>query len=51
MIKIESLSAEWIAEKRKKYGKDPTIMEGMMGLLAACGRFIGTNDGIARYLR
>ncbi len=41
MIKIESLSAEWIAEKRKKYGKDPTIMEGMMGLLAACGSSTG----------
>lgn len=33
MIKIESLSAEWIAEKRKKYGKDPTIMEGMIHAL------------------
>jgi len=30
MIKPESLSTEWIAEKRKKSSKDPTIMEGMI---------------------
>jgi len=30
MIKPESLSAEWITEKRKKFGKDPTIIEGMI---------------------
>jgi len=30
MIKHESLSAEWITEKRKKFGKDPTIIEGMI---------------------
>lgn len=30
MIKVESLSADWITEKRKKFGKDPTIMEGMI---------------------
>jgi hypothetical protein len=30
MIKPESLSAEWVAEKRKKFRKDPTIMEGFI---------------------
>jgi len=30
MIKDESLSAEWISEKRKKYSKDPAIMEAMI---------------------
>ena len=30
MIKPESLSAEWVIEKRKKFSKDPTIMEGMI---------------------
>jgi hypothetical protein len=30
MIKPESLSAEWITEKKKKFGKDPTIIEGMI---------------------
>jgi hypothetical protein len=30
MIKLESLSADWITERRKKFIKDPTIMEGMI---------------------
>ena len=30
MIDLKSLSAEWIAEKRKKYSKDPTLMESMI---------------------
>jgi len=30
MIKIESLSAEWLSERRKKYSKDPAIMEAMI---------------------
>lgn len=30
MIKVESLSAGWITERRKKFSKDPTIMEGMI---------------------
>jgi hypothetical protein len=30
MIKVESLSASWITERRKKFSKDPTIMEGMI---------------------
>ena len=30
MINIDSLSADWIAEKRKKYGKDPNLMESMI---------------------
>lgn len=30
MIKAESLSAEWISEKRKKFSKDPTIVEAMI---------------------
>jgi len=30
MIKPESLSSEWIAGRRKKFGKDPTIIEGMI---------------------
>ena len=30
MIDIKSLSAEWIAEKRKKYSKDPNLMESMI---------------------
>ncbi|MEI6047849.1 MAG: nucleotidyl transferase AbiEii/AbiGii toxin family protein [Bacteroidota bacterium] len=30
MIKVESLSADWISERRKKFSKDPTIMEGMI---------------------
>lgn len=30
MIKVESLSAEWIAERRKKFSKDPAIMEAMI---------------------
>jgi len=30
MIKVESLSAEWISEKRKKFSKDPTIVEAMI---------------------
>jgi nucleotidyltransferase AbiEii toxin of type IV toxin-antitoxin system len=30
MIDIISLSAEWLADKRKKYGKDPAIMESMI---------------------
>jgi hypothetical protein len=30
MIDIKSLSAGWLAEKKKKYGKDPTIIESMV---------------------
>ncbi|MEA1897695.1 MAG: nucleotidyl transferase AbiEii/AbiGii toxin family protein, partial [Bacteroidota bacterium] len=30
MIKSESLSAEWISVRRKKYSKDPAIMEAMI---------------------
>ena len=30
MIKVESLSAVWISEKRKKFSKDPTIVEAMI---------------------
>jgi hypothetical protein len=30
MIDITSLSAEWIAEKRNKYSKDPNLMESMI---------------------
>lgn len=30
MIDLKTLSAEWIAEKRKKYSKDPTLMESMI---------------------
>jgi hypothetical protein len=30
MIDIKSLSADWIAEKRTKYGKDPNLMESMI---------------------
>jgi len=30
MIDIHSLSANWIAEKRKKYSKDPGLMESMI---------------------
>jgi hypothetical protein len=30
MIKPESFSAEWITEKKKKFGIDPTIIEGMI---------------------
>jgi hypothetical protein len=30
MIKSESLSSEWISEIRKKYSKDPAIMEAMI---------------------
>jgi hypothetical protein len=30
MIDLKTLSAEWIAEKRKKYSKDPTLMESMV---------------------
>lgn len=30
MIKAESLSSEWISEKRKKLSKDPTIVEAMI---------------------
>jgi len=30
MINIDSLSANWIAEKRKKYSKDPNLMESMI---------------------
>lgn len=30
MIDIKSLSAEWIAEKRIKYSKDPNLMESMI---------------------
>ena len=33
MIDIKSLSAEWIAEKRKKYTKDPSLMESMIHAL------------------
>jgi hypothetical protein len=33
MIDIKSLSAEWIAEKRQKYGKDPGLMESMIHAL------------------
>lgn len=30
MININSLSANWINEKRRKYSKDPTLMESMI---------------------
>jgi len=30
MIKHESLSADWISARRKKYSKDPAIMEAMI---------------------
>jgi hypothetical protein len=30
MIKAESLSSEWISDKRKKLRKDPTIVKGMI---------------------
>ena len=30
MINIDSLSADWIVEKRKKYCKDPNLMESMI---------------------
>ena len=30
MIKSESLSVDWISERRKKYSKDPAIMEAMI---------------------
>lgn len=33
MIDKVSLSAEWLAEKRKQYKKDPGIMEGMIHAL------------------
>ncbi len=33
MIDINSLSAEWIAEKRQKYSKDPNLMESMIHAL------------------
>jgi predicted nucleotidyltransferase component of viral defense system len=33
MIDIKSLSAEWIAEKRNKYSKDPNLMESMIHAL------------------
>lgn len=33
MIDIKSLTAEWIAEKRKKYSKDPNLMESMIHAL------------------
>lgn len=33
MIDIKSLSTEWIVEKRKKYPKDPTLMESMIQAL------------------
>lgn len=33
MIDIKSLTAEWIAEKRKKYSKDPSLMERMIHAL------------------
>ena len=30
MIDVTSLSADWLAQKRKKYSADPTIMESMI---------------------
>ena len=33
MIDIKSLSADWIAEKRNKYSKDPNLMESMIHAL------------------
>lgn len=33
MIDIKSLIAEWIAEKRQKYSKDPSLMESMIHAL------------------
>ncbi|MBN1183376.1 MAG: nucleotidyl transferase AbiEii/AbiGii toxin family protein [Bacteroidales bacterium] len=33
MIKVESLSPDWITEKRKKFSKDPTIVEAMIHAL------------------
>ena len=42
MIKIESLSGEWVTEKRKKFIKDPTIMEGMIHALYLLERLTAT---------
>jgi len=33
MISLKSLSAEWIAEKRNQYAKDPALMESMIHAL------------------
>lgn len=33
MINKESLSAEWLAEKKRQYKKDPGIIEGMIHAL------------------
>jgi predicted nucleotidyltransferase component of viral defense system len=33
MIDIKSLTAEWIAKKRKKHVKDPSLMESMIHAL------------------
>jgi hypothetical protein len=33
MIDIKSLTAEWIAEKRQEYSKDPSLMESMIHAL------------------
>jgi hypothetical protein len=33
MIDKTSLSAEWLAEKRKQFKKDPGIIEGMIDAL------------------
>jgi len=33
MIKVKSLSAEWITERRKKFSKHPDIMEAMIHAL------------------
>ena len=33
MIDIKTLSAEWLAEKRHKYGKDPNLIESMVHAL------------------
>ena len=33
MIDIKSLTAAWIAEKRQKYSKDPSLMDSMIHAL------------------
>lgn len=45
MIKTESLSSDWIAGRRKKFGKDPTIIEGMIYALylLECLKLSGLN--------
>ncbi len=42
MIKTESLLAEWISERRKKFSKDPAIMEAMIYALYLLEKLILT---------